>query len=371
MNTSRIYLVVMSASVFFAPLGALGQQWTSKGPIDRFYHSAVLDTTTNRMIVFGGAAFEHSDSGSGGPDLNDVWLLYSAATATSDALTWNPTSPVGAPPAPRLGHTAVYNSASNRMIVFGGGLGLTSPCANDTWVLENANGKPGSPAWAQLSPSGSAPSPRILHTGVYDAGSNTMIVYGGLDCFSTFFGDVWVLSNADGTGGTSTWSQLLPAGSGPGGRENHNAVYDSKNNIMIVFGGSSASAAFNDVWTLSHANGQGGAPAWTQLSPSGSLPTARAASSSVYDPGKNTMTVFAGSDITGNLNDTWVLSHANGLGGTPAWTQLSGGSTTPEARFGHSAVYNPLNHVMTIFGGRVSGNLGTSDVFFLQHANGQ
>jgi len=46
-------------------------------------------------------------------------------------------------------HTAVYDYTSNRMIVFSGGNHDTvSP---DVWVLTNANGLNGTPAWIQLA----------------------------------------------------------------------------------------------------------------------------------------------------------------------------------------------------------------------------
>ena len=57
---------------------------------------------------------------------------------------------------------------------------------------------------------------------------------------------------------------------------------------------------------------------WTQLSPSGTPPVARGlhGSTGVYDSGNNRMIVFGGRDGSGNnLNDVWVLTNANGLGG--------------------------------------------------------
>jgi hypothetical protein len=85
---------------------------------------------------------------------------------------------------------------------------------------------------------------------------------------------------------------------------------------MTIFGGASSSALLNDVWVLSGANGVGGPPAWTQLSPTGNVPPApRYAHTAVYDPASNTMIVFAGQiDYTEiPVNDVFVLQHANGL----------------------------------------------------------
>jgi hypothetical protein len=199
-----------------------------------------------------------------------------------------------------------------------------------------------------------------------------MTIFGGSDCFSNLFNDVWVLTNANGVTGTPAWTQLAPSGVLPVPRETATAVYDSSNKIMIVYGGTSYGGRLGDVWTLSSANGAAGAPAWTQLSPSGTLPTARQDHSAVYDPGNNRMTIFGGSDAANTvLGDTWVLARANGLGGTPAWSQLGPFTTFADARVGHIAVYNPSTNRMTVFGGTVaSTGQTTNDVFTLTHANG-
>jgi Galactose oxidase, central domain len=368
---SRIWFLILGtcvACMMFAQV-ARAQTWNSAGPIPRGFHSAVLDSVTNRMVVFGGLPSPGSAQGT--QNLNDVWRL------SLGTLSWMLVKPTGAAPAARVGHSAVYDSGSNRMIVFGGGEGRSSPCTNDVWALENANGSGGSAAWVQLSPTGVAPPARMQHGSVYDPTTNTMIVYGGQDCFHTIFGDVWILSNANGVSGTPTWTQLSPVGSGPGDREITGGVtYDPANNVLMVFGGVSGSSFLNDVWVLSNANGQGGTPTWTELSPSGAPPSPRAESTTTYDAATNAITLFGGEDQTGALfSDTWVLSNANGLGGPPAWRQVAIRPTYyPEARIIHTAVYNSSTNQMTVFGGQITPNsstvLDTNDVFVLSHANG-
>jgi Galactose oxidase, central domain/Kelch motif len=345
---------------------SVAQTWRAVGPEPRWWHSAALDTTTNRMIVFGGTTAGNT---AGGVLLNDVWRLIGA--------TWISVKPSGPRPAPRLGHSAVYDAGTNRMIVFGGGLGFTSPCENDLWVLTNANGNGGTPAWIRLSPSGGAPAPRIQHGAAYDPNTNSMIVFGGQDCFSNVFGDVWVLSNANGVGGTPAWTQLSPEGGGPGPREiNGGVAYDPTNNRLIVFGGSDGGAFFNDVWVLTNANGSGGTPNWMQLSPSGNLPAPRQANSTTYDPTTNRITIFGGDDSNVPVpTDAWVLSNANGLGDSPTWTQLGPFKNFAESRFFHTGVYNPSTNNLMVFGGLIldseTESLSTNDVWVLSHANGE
>ncbi len=168
-------------------LGTLGQaaaqSWiqlapTGGPPSPREVRSdSVFDPATNQLINFGGR--------SGSTNLNDVWSL---TLGTSPQ--WTPVTTIGGPPAPRVRHTVVYDAVNSRMIIFGGGLGSSSPCANDVWVLSNANGVNGTPTWTQLSPTGGRPAPRLVHTAVYDPTSNSMIIFGGNDCFSGFYSDV-------------------------------------------------------------------------------------------------------------------------------------------------------------------------------------
>jgi hypothetical protein len=76
-----------------------------------------------------------------------------------------------------------------------------------------------------------------------------MTVFGGLVNYA-LANDVWVLSNANGLAGTPAWTQLTPTGE-PTKRYGHSAVYRSSNNRMIVFGGLSVLGLANDVWVLS------------------------------------------------------------------------------------------------------------------------
>ena len=334
-------------------------------------HSAVWDPTTNVMIVYGGIDF-----GAEAMDTNAV-LIYTPASAS-----WTTLIASGAPGAPpaRDSHTAVYDAANNRMIVFGGlefSYAGTESLFNDVWVLSNANGQ-GSPVWTQLSPSGTPPAPRSNQTTVYDAANNRMIVFGGLGMDGEqLFSDVWVLTNANGLGGTPAWIQLTPAGSLTADVESSSAIYDPVNNIMTLFGGANLAetSATNGVWTLSHANGLGGRPRWTNIVASGApgSPSRRYGHTAVYDAGDNRMIIFGGApapDAGGiGFNDAWVLTYANGLGGTPAWTELKPTGTPPGTRWEHTAVYDAANNRMLVFAGDLADPVYYL-VWILTNANG-
>jgi hypothetical protein len=343
----------------------------------RDLHSAVYDAGTNKMILFGGEV-----DGPTFENLNDVWALTNA-NGLGGTPKWTNLIQNGAsdsPPA-RHGQAAVYDAANDRMMIFGGCKGgcypITSP--GEVWVLANASGSGGTPTWEQLSISGSAPASRTGAAAVYDPTTNSMIIFGGQNGSGSGgqFSDTWVLSNANGLGGTPAWKQLSPTGGPPPGQYYPSAIYDSVNNIMVVMGGNGHGAAdtpTNAVWALSHANGQGGTPVWTNLVAEGApgSPSRRSNHTAVYDPESNRMIVFAGGTMSSPYvaNDAWVLSHANGLGGTPSWKELSPSGGLPAPRHAHTAAYDATNNRMVIFGG--SGFEGQFwSTWVLTNANGK
>lgn len=246
------------------------------------------------------------------------------------AQTWTQLAPSGTFPYQQGGSVTV-NDGNGDMIVFGGYFGGAS---NSTYVLQHANNMNGSPTWIQLSPSSSLPPARDNASGVYDPGTNRLVVFGGCEggCLPVA-NDVWVLTNANGTGGAPQWTQLSPTGTPPAARQSAAAGYDPTTNRMIVFGGQNGGGSFGvygDTWVLTNANGTGPAdpvtgtttPAWIQLS-TGAAPTSAEYMASFYDPVNNRLVVTGGSNGSGPGSDAvWMLTNANGIGGTPVWTNL-------------------------------------------------
>lgn len=289
-------------------------------PTPRANHTAVYDPNSNRMIIFSGCF--------GGclPTGTDVWVLTNA-NGVGGAPSWIRLFPSGPAPAGRNNHKAVYDAAANRMIVFGGqdGGGSTFSTFLETWVLANANGIGGAPSWTLLAASGGPPPAEYISSATYDAANNRMIVFGGITRPGATENSVWVLSNANGLGGAPVWTNTIANGAAgsPSPRAGSQTAYVPASNSMLAYDG----GGLPDLWRLSNANGLGGASAWTQLFPVNSGPAGSPhLNSSVYDPASGRLTVFANSAGGGAPNETWVLSD---LGGAPAPT-LTGISVSPE-----------------------------------------
>lgn len=176
-RTGHVWIALAATTLLaLASTPTLAQSWIQLSPAGappsaRTAHSAAYDPGTNQMIVFAGLAMPYH--------VNDVWRLSGANGVGAPA--WTELFPTGPIPATRWIHDAVYDATSNRKIVFGGGLGYSSPCTNEVWVLSNANGLGGTPAWTQLFPTNPpADSYVMTPTASYDAASNRMIVFGGL-----------------------------------------------------------------------------------------------------------------------------------------------------------------------------------------------
>ena len=307
--------------------------WTLLAPPPgRGCHTAIYDPMRDRMVVFGGIW------GISPWYRNEVWALSLAGTPA-----WTRLTPTGTPPAERYYHSAIYDPVRDRMVVFGG-YNTSSGRFNDVWALSLA----GTPAWTQLMPTGTPPSVRNRHSAIYDPVRDRMVVFGGYG--GSYLNEVWVLSLAD----PPAWTQLTPTGTLPGARCNHSAIYDPVRDRMVVFGGNTT-VYFDEVWALSLAD----PPAWTQLTPTGTLPGARSVHSAIYDPVRDRMVVFGGRPTSGYLNDVWALS----LAGTPDWAQLAPTGTLPGARNVHSAIYDPVRDRMAVFGGYADSYL--NDVWML------
>jgi len=156
------------------------------------------------------------------------------------------------------------------LIIFGGQNGFGTVVGNsfsDVWVLTNANTAGGSHTWTQLSTSGTFPKGVYIARAFYDPASNRLTVAGGSrsDIEGAISSAVNVLTNANGTGGTPAWTSLISEGApGAPAFAGWNVDYNVAANRGIL-----AQQGTSNLYYLNNANGLGGTTSYSLISPSG------------------------------------------------------------------------------------------------------
>jgi hypothetical protein len=315
-------------------------EWTQIAPSGtpphaRFGQAALYDPAHDRMVVFNGA-YTRGGSLIG---IRDAWTLSLDA-----APVWAPLAATGAAHPGGSGGSAVFDTQRGRALLYGGWTGDVTSVYNDVWSVSLDAAPQWSQAWVAHAPRATG---RVWHSAVRDPVRNRMIVFGGL---SNWVGelnpnlqDTWTVD----LGATTNWSELSPTGTPPSGRYGHTAIYDPVRDRMVVFGGINT-ALLGDVAVLSLA----GTPTWGAIPVHGVIPNPRHGHTAIYDPVRDQMVIFGGVGAI-LFDDLWTLS----LSGTPTWTRIpaTGG---PSARTGHTAIYDPSQDRMIVFGGTNGVDLG-------------
>ena len=265
--------------------------------------------TGAEMIIWGGTEVGAGKFNSGS--------RYNPATDT-----WRTTAAVGAPGG-RMQHTAIWTGTE--MIVWGG----CEAGFSEHSCQSNSGGRynPAANTWARTTFTGAA-SPRINHRAVWTG--TEMIVWGGC----SFVNDACRASQVGTSGGrynpsTDSWIPTNTAGA-PVARTTHTAVWTGT--TMIVWGGSSDSAALNSGGVYNPATDQ-----WSATAP---VPASFARYSHTAVWTGREMIVWGGTNGTATFQ--------NGLRYNPsrnAWRTMPV-TGAPSARYGHVAIWTGTEMVV-------------------------
>ena len=298
-------------------------------PPIRFEHSAIFDPARKRYIVFGGRPCQNIR-------FNDVWAL-----SLDGVLSWEQLNPTGDAPIPRKGQSAIYDPVRDRMVIYGGNKNTFPFTADDVWALNLS----GPPTWTEIVVAGPKPPPRSNHTAVYDLAQDRLVLFGGRDPSNCALGDTWSLL----FGAIDTWAQHIGSGEVPDPRVT-TSIHDIASNRMTLFGGYTTPGRgcgiltiFDDVWELQ----LGDSLKWSERTIDGNTPAARVSSVSAYDSVRHGMVIFGGTvDAFTTLTDTWFLPLT-----TPGpWVEVSTGGIAP-ANFGTGfwgAIHDPIGDRMVV-----------------------
>ena len=245
----------------------------------------------------------------------------------------------------------VYDSESDKTILFGGKYNEANPRKDETWVFDaNEN------TWTNMNPE-TSPYKRQNHKMVYNSESDVVILFGGstigyyIENEFLWLNDTWAYDF-----NSNTWTSQNPA-IAPEGRSNFAFAYDSESDKCILFGGTVNNTG--NGWTD---NGETWAydyntNTWEDMNVS-SGPTRREFHTMAYDSESDRIILLGGSSTTdsGAGSETWAYDYNSNT-----WTESS--STFRPYRTFHSMTYDAESDRIIVFGGAPSGSLETADTY--------
>ena len=244
---------------------------------------------------------------------------------------WEALSPNGSIPSGRHLHTVVWSDVADGFYLFGGNH-LNDLYLYHRWANE----------WEALSPSGSIPSGRGGHTAVWSDVADGFYIFGG-STFGTSFSDLYLYSRK-----ANSWEALSPRGIIPGVRYGHTAVWSVMADGFYIFGGYGGGNYLNDLYLYSRE-----ANKWEELLPGGSIPSGREHHAAVWSVMADGFYIFGGRDNNSNiLNDLYLYSRE-----ATRWETLLPEGSIPSARYGHTTLWSDVADGFYMFGGQdVVGN---------------
>ncbi|MCI4327258.1 MAG: hypothetical protein L3K16_06465 [Thermoplasmata archaeon] len=228
-----------------------------------------------------------------------------------------------------------------------GGPGSSAPASSAVAAPATVGAEPPRPgaggvgAWANLTAGlPGSPGPRFASAGAWDAALNETVVFGGFSPITGPLRTTWGYS-------AGSWHSIGPVnlsgGNAPSSRYGSEAAYDPTLGALVVFGGrDSQGGLLNDTWSFSDGN-------WTNLSSRSPLaPPPRVNASMAFDPALGELLLFGGRSPNALYNDTWAL---NGTTWTSVGPPNANATSSPSARYGASLVYSAAASELVLFGG--------------------
>jgi hypothetical protein len=264
----------------------------------------------------------------GDPAYSDTWEY------DFNVNTWVHTSPAIAP-SNHSCHAIAYDAESDRTILFSGhrrGGSTTLESWQETWAYDCDSN-----TWTNRSPS-NMPSPRIASTMAYDSESDVIVLFGGLCDGGQFNNETWVYDyNED------TWTNMDPP-VGPSRRAAVAMAYDSQHDRVIMYGGGGY-----DVWPMNTYTGTWAydynSNTWTEMN---SADHPSSIGMMVYDEESEVCVFFGGAldwfeeEL---VMETWTYDY-----GTNTWTERSP-DLSPSARGRGYMAYDSESDRTVLYGG--------------------
>ncbi|MHA2249688.1 MAG: Kelch repeat-containing protein [Candidatus Kariarchaeaceae archaeon] len=262
-------------------------------------------------------------------------------------------------PSSRFGHAMVYDTINQKVILFGGAGGVESSSEgayilrDGTWIFDY-NSKP----WEKKDPIQS-PHARLSHEMVFNPDDQKTFLFGSHGSYDGRGQDLWMYDYP-----SNIWTRIFTNLSPPA-RSDHSMIYDTTNQIMIMFGGiTDRGISLNDLWVYNYNNNM-----WTEMHPT-SKPNPRCGHTMFFDSTSNKVILFGGHVVLNNSdhrfsNEVWSYDYSNNN-----WTELHP-INSPDPRFWHSMAYSQNTQKAIIFGGLIGGDYKLGDTWIYDYPNNE
>ncbi|MBI3965956.1 MAG: hypothetical protein HY329_10005, partial [Chloroflexi bacterium] len=220
-------------------------------------------------------------------------------------------------PGARWGHTAVWDTQANRLLIFGGNVNGVN-YNNDLWEWTASGG------WRQLNANGASGAPQGRNGGsaAWDTQANRMLLFGGAIQGRAFTNDLWQWTSERG------WVAINgnDVSGAPAPRQGNQMVWDTQANRLLLFSGNNGSRTEipNDLWQWSTATG------WLRITNTGDSIRGRYAHAVAWDNQSNRLLVHNGL-VTFSGHTTEGLYQYATAGG---WRRLPNGASPSGAQLG-------------------------------------
>lgn len=295
-----------------------------------------------------------------------VGLLLAGPADAQQAWSQVNVGPTMRPPA-RVQHAMVYDSARDRVVMYGGrGTPSSNQFFADTWEWDGQ-------VWTQVLGAGVAGGALAEHSMAYDSWRHRTVLFGGAGAVGNdgtyeFDGTLWTFrpvvgARPSGPSGTamafdsvrgrtilaggwgndtwewdgSVWIHLQPANSPPAYQGNKHALaFDIARNRTVLVG----STPYLSTWTWEWDGSN-----WTERLPP-HAPSPRTGFALTFDSNRGRVVLFGGRDGASTFRrfaDTWEWDGSD-------WTQVVTG-TSPPARNQHALAFDSQRMRPVLFGG--------------------
>jgi hypothetical protein len=311
-----------------APLEWLERKtWTTMGPEAREHAALVVDTTGNRILMFGGSGYAPQ-----GTPLDDSWEFDLASE------TWTEITPTGDVP-PGGGSRRVAQVPGQSIAYLWGGYGAGFANFGNLYRVDYSSG---GAVFTELVQNG-APPARSLHGFAYDAQTARLFVFAGFG--NTVLDDLWT---ATLDGDTANWTQVS-LGNAPSPRYGFFYGVDETRGRLILFSGAQSGGQplnpARDTWALDL---RADPPTWTLLLEGDAVPPGRRNGCFVMDPLGPRLFVWGGTGDGATTEKSLFAFDARP--GKERWSTLDL-ENEPPLRSSGMAAYDPTqDHVWLGFG---------------------